>query len=467
MRNALTQRRYAVILISLLSFTGIFFRISFQNVQSSAEQTKNRFAEHEAASVASTATSDQAYYHVKLSPSKEENQYLLNPDIPERAEPSSSPLSEQSEEAIITSPQIEEDEKEKSASSAEYKATIVVALSGEMANNLMHIAHGIGLQHWAKDEFGIDCNIVLRHHVGPNNRAPRPKWKSARDAIRQCFPKLADWEFAEGNTPMFQQQHDKQLQWLGQEKYDYITGLINANNASEIHRGLEYLHTRILQDPLRPHEEESSSSIRLPYLYSETLDVFPVIDKYYAEIKEAFAFDDTTCCDLIPSPEEYTFHYRNYISEMPSQRAYEMGFAELSPSKTADELFANAPEGSKIGVTTRIPNQLARDQVNALNRRGMQAYLVEEQEGVQDFCFLKNTKKELVGNARSTFVFWAALLGQMESARLYHVDNWGLRQRHSNFYERFTYNWTHPELKDRVKFELYQAEEMDKVNDGQ
>jgi hypothetical protein len=112
-------------------------------------------------------------------------------------------------------------------------------------------------------------------------------------------------------------------------------------------------------------------------------------------------------------------------------------------------------------VTTRIPNRKAFSQVEALQKKGMESKLVEDQTGVQDFCFLMKTERELVGNARSTFVFWAALLGSAHRIRLYHVNNHGLRKKHPNFLERFTYNWTNTELQERVHFELYQAEETD------
>ncbi|KAL3944230.1 MAG: hypothetical protein SGBAC_001673 [Bacillariaceae sp.] len=343
------------------------------------------------------------------------------------------------------------------------KATIVIALSGEMANNLMHIAQGFGLQLLAKDLYNIDCNLVLRHHVGPNNRAPKPKWKSARNNIQQCFPKLADWDFQEGNTPHFKEQAKKQDDWLGKDRYDYLTGLVNANNQTEIEKGLEFLATKLLKDPKRPKQDNSKSQIRLPYMYSQTLDAFPLIDKYYTQIRELMTFDNAKCCNRLPEPNEYIFHFRNYESEMPSTRAYDMGFAELSPQKTAKELFGHLKQtaDAKVAITTRIPNQIARNRVEALKQEGVQAYLLDDQTAVEDFCFLKESKKELVGNARSTFVFWAGLLGKVPIVRLYHVDNWGLRNRHRNFYERFTFNWTHPELKERIKFELYQAEEME------
>ncbi|CAJ1942434.1 unnamed protein product [Cylindrotheca closterium] len=344
------------------------------------------------------------------------------------------------------------------------KATIVIALSGEMANNLMHIAHGIGLQQLAKDLYNIDCNLVLRHHVGPNNRAPKPKWKSARSNIQQCFPKLADWDFSEGNTPHYKEQAQKQDDWLGKDRYDYLTGHVNAHNQTEIETGLAYLAKKLLKDSKRPKQDDSKGPIRLPFMLSQTLDAFPLINKYYTQIRDIMTFDNVKCCNRLPEPNEYVFHYRNYQSELPRTRAYDMGFAELSPQKTAKELFGHLKKEAtkaKVGITTRIPNQVARDQVEALEQEGVQAYLVEDQSAVADFCFLKESKKELVGNARSTFVFWAGLLGDVPKVRLYHVDNWGLRNRHPNFYERFTYNWTHPKLKERIEFELYQAEEME------
>jgi hypothetical protein len=341
-------------------------------------------------------------------------------------------------------------------------ATIVVQLSGEMANNLQHIAHGIGLKLWAKEDFDIDCNLVLRHHEGPNNRSPKPKWKSARDNIQQCFPKLASWSFSRGNSKDFKQRQRLQRIWL-EGRSDHLFGLINSANASEIQRGLAFLANDVLTDPERPWVE-AESPLRLPFLFSESLDVFPMIDKYYSQIRDLMAFNDTACCAQVPHANASVFHFRNYQSEMPSERAYDMGFAELSPQKTAHELFGHLQPGDRVQITTRIYNQAARNYAEAFlkEERGIHASLVTDQTGVEDFCFLRRAQKELVGNARSTYVLWAALLGTVTRARLYHVDNWGLRNRHPNFLERFTYNWTDPELQNRIQFVLYQAEEMEK-----
>jgi hypothetical protein len=335
------------------------------------------------------------------------------------------------------------------------RATILIQLSGEMANNLHHIAHGYSLKLMAKEEFDIDCNLVLRHHEGPNNRAPKPKWKSARDNIQQCFPKLSDWNFEEGNhNNIFLERRNLQLSWL-QEKHDQLYGLVNSRHLSEIRQGLKVLSEEVLTDADRPWIDEAKSAIRVPYLYLESLDVLPMIDHYFDHLRELLVFNDKACCARLPESTESVFHFRNYESEMPERRAFEMGFAELSPVKVATELFAHLQPGDRVQIITRTFNQKARNYAEALEVNGVKASVVTDQSTVQDFCFLKQTQKELVGSARSTFVMWAALLGDSQKARMYHVDNRGLRNRHPDFWERFTYNFTHPRLRDRLIFELY------------
>jgi hypothetical protein len=386
---------------------------------------------------------------------------LRDDDIKEK-EPSTvtqqtPPSSNKEDEVVIRQPQYP------IAAKLTKTATIVIQLSGELANNLHHIAHGIGLQQWSKDKYGIETNLVLRHYVGPNNRAPKPKWKSARDDIRKCFPTLGKWDITRGNSNEFTQRQRLQDRWLGKERMDRLNGLINSANETEMEQGLDFLANEILTDPNRPlvaEEEDEKDPIRLPFIYSNSLDASPMIDKYYSKIRKIFQFNDTACCAIVPTLDDSVFHFRNYQSEMPDWRAYEMGFQELSPKKTVDELFGHLQEGDQVKITTRIVNQAARNYVQAFSDRGINASLITDQTGVQDFCLLKRASKELAGSARSTFVLWAALLGDATTVRLYHVDNWGLRKRHPDYWERFTYSWTNPKLQARVKFELYQSEEM-------
>ena len=99
------------------------------------------------------------------------------------------------------------------------------------------------------------------------------------------------------------------------------------------------------------------------------------------------------------------------------------------------------------------------------------ARLVDEESkgyplpSMQDFCAMRKTK-ELVGMVRSTFVVWAALLGNSDGiARLYSVDSTWTRKKFLKSGRPVfrSYNWTNSELKRRVHFELYQAEDQQKV----
>ncbi len=135
------------------------------------------------------------------------------------------------------------------------------------------------------------------------------------------------------------------------------------------------------------------------------------------------------------------------------------GFEELSPNKTADELFRDLKVGDRIAITSRFASDpVVQSYVDRLSLRGIQARVVEGQSGVEDFCFLMSAKKELVGCAESTFVAWAGYLGNADKVRLYSIDSPARRRRHGN--NVFThFNWTNPQLKRKVVFELYSVED--------
>ena len=77
---------------------------------------------------------------------------------------------------------------------------------------------------------------------------------------------------------------------------------------------------------------------------------------------------------------------------------------------------------------------------------------------MEDFCCMLHAT-EVVGTVRSTFVIWAGLLGR-GTTRLYSVESpetVAKAAKNNRPYFR-AYNWTHPELQRRVKFELYKSE---------
>jgi hypothetical protein len=62
-----------------------------------------------------------------------------------------------------------------------------------------------------------------------------------------------------------------------------------------------------------------------------------------------------------------------------------------------------------------------------LTSKGITTRIVEGQTGIQDFCFLMQTKNELIGKYQSTFLRWAAFLGDAPINRFYalnqNIDN--------------------------------------------
>ena len=104
-------------------------------------------------------------------------------------------------------------------------------------------------------------------------------------------------------------------------------------------------------------------------------------------------------------------HYRNFATEMP--RKYEVkGFAELSPHQITHQLFGHLNAGDKIAVTGRFFRKEATTNTNtslsnqiasALESRGLVVRLISTDNAMEDFCFLKSAKKELVGKASAQF----------------------------------------------------------------
>ena len=127
-------------------------------------------------------------------------------------------------------------------------------------------------------------------------------------------------------------------------------------------------------------------------------------------------------------------------------------FQELGPNQTARDLFGHLQPGEKVAIISRFLEG-TQDYVGALEARGLQVRVVTGQSGVEDFCFLMNTKKESIGIVMSTFFFWAGLLGNCAKVIMYSVDG---KEADPDLHN--SHNWTHPELKQRIHFEDFMLE---------
>lgn len=127
-------------------------------------------------------------------------------------------------------------------------------------------------------------------------------------------------------------------------------------------------------------------------------------------------------------PSLFAQHFRNFGTELPG-RATKLGFQELGPKQTAQELFGHLAPGDKVAIVSRFPQEHAQKYVHALTERGLKVRFIQNQTGIQDFCFLRHTQKEMVGISISTYFKWAALLSNASRIVAYSLDVPAQRRR--------------------------------------
>ena len=353
--------------------------------------------------------------------------------------------------------------------------SIVVQLSGEMGNNLHKIAFGRALQNLVKERYQMDTKLVFRHQ---ESKIKRLKWISAKNDIQKCFPKLRHFDFELGNSDEFEKRRSQQANWLGGEAAQLLQ-LENGISASQTDKGLEYLQRLVANQTDRTIMEPPNANISLPFIYSLNFVDYSWIDRYYDDFRELLTFDELACCNLVPGADESVFvsevkstdtillqmhvpvsngshfmshlhlnlyqHFRNYITEMPKQWKRK-GFIELSPNRTANELFQHLQPGEKVAIVSRFQSPHTLAYADALKERGLEIRSISNSTGVEDFCFLMKTKRELAGPSQSTYCFWSAFLGNATTNWLYSISS---NRKH------LQYNWIHPEIRSRMRFPIF------------
>jgi hypothetical protein len=128
------------------------------------------------------------------------------------------------------------------------------------------------------------------------------------------------------------------------------------------------------------------------------------------------------------------------------------GFNEATPSQVANVLLKHLKSGDRVALVSRFGQEHAQAYVDAMEGRGLQVRFVSGQSGVQDFCFLMQAKKKLVGVALSTYFLWASFLSNCSKIVAYSIDSDRRRMHFGDAY--LHYQFTHPTLKDRISLPL-------------
>ena len=171
-----------------------------------------------------------------------------------------------------------------------------------------------------------------------------------------------------------------------------------------------------------------------------------------------------------------------------------MGFEEMSSHLLAHHVLGHLKEGDELAITGR---NLARDSerndtesyqlVQELRGRNLTLRFAPGNDPMADFCFLTKARKELIGTSKSTYLELASYIGvgrnhnynynhdrtsstsasasdgpvpSMQIARMYQYVTPEVKERAGSwqlnvFRTIVGDNWTHPELRAKVRFEDY------------
>ena len=218
--------------------------------------------------------------------------------------------------------------------------SIIVQLRGELGNHLSVWSHAKGIQLMLQGKYNISSNLIIRHQMLDNDRTDNPKFKPTEKKIKQCFPNLRGYDHSAGNGHQYKVSKRIQDLWLYKSKDDNNSttttyslkqlgnDLIRVNGIrlplyeyitqDEITKGLDAFvklldiskNTTISSTSLRAASATSTTTgaaISIPHLVVFTLANNFMVDKYYEQIREYFAFDYDACCKERPYPDETVF----------------------------------------------------------------------------------------------------------------------------------------------------------------
>jgi len=186
--------------------------------------------------------------------------------------------------------------------------TLVCQLSGELGNQLSHLAHCHAVRLWLdriQHEQGVPPAQRVSVEMQVRHQKHTSKWKRARDDLQLCFPSTRTYNFnGAPNTKYFQRRQKEQIEWLG--TVAPFNGINFRQKPKSVESGLQDFIRRTKSVPYDGDEQY----ITMPFLYAEEMvmvDAF--VDKFYGDIKQYLRFDLSSkdCCKLKPYPDESVF----------------------------------------------------------------------------------------------------------------------------------------------------------------
>lgn len=289
---------------------------------------------------------------------------------------------------------------------------IVVALNGELGNHIYKLTMGKAIQYVA-EEYNYPFNFTF-HYLGQGIG----KSRTPRIEMTKCFPSYFNADFTECNVPSYKSILQQQKSLYG-DNYDYLSasGKKFKHDREGIQEMLNFTYQSTKNDKTIPFHQlqtildnNNVLPLSIPFVLADSFCYLDLIEKYYKQFQTFFQMDSSNkfCCKEKPDIDETVVHIRGFVVEMP-RVGKQPKFTELDPEKTANVLLSHLQPGDKVVLLGRFQSAL-EPYKEALEKRSISVRTITGQSGVQDFCFLMSTTKEIVGMISSTYAFWASLL---------------------------------------------------------
>ena len=123
-------------------------------------------------------------------------------------------------------------------------------------------------------------------------------------------------------------------------------------------------------------------------------------------------------------------HFRNFLKEVGSRGSAKKGLKEIGPEQAARDLLGHLKPGDKVAIVNAFGREYVQPYVDAFEGRNLTVRVIEGQTGIEDFCFLMSTQKEMFGIAYSTFFVWAGVLSNSSRVVAYSMDTKGAANRY-------------------------------------
>ncbi len=343
--------------------------------------------------------------------------------------------------------------------------TLLVMLNGEFGNHMGNIIRAWGVAKNAERRFGLTTRLVFHQQIirGSVSGKAAPTARQLKECIlRPTYIRAGD--FALGKR-------------LVDEGYFYeLPREVFQPDQFDLQTVVDYLsdHPELIQEEMTSNSTIVENGTKVPRLMIRVqyINIFSVVDKFYDDLLKTFVFDDEICCgktlDEPPEDDETILHLRNFATELRRESLRKArGFEQLDKDRIASELLGHLKEGDKIALAGRNLQRDAADNsteaygiVESIKAKNMTVRFSPGTSGMNDFCFLKSARKELIGTSTSTYTVLASIMAgpSLKRATLYQyvADELVEDARDlTTFHNEVGTNWTHPELQSRIQFKEY------------